>query len=80
MLILFYFLEERKPELDYGAAGMKKREVRSLWAQCLVQFSWVTQSCPTLCDRKDCSVLGFPVHYQLPELAQTHVRQIGDAI
>ena len=23
---------------------------------------------------------GFPVHHQLPELAQTHVLQVGDAI
>ena len=23
---------------------------------------------------------GFPVHYQLPELAQTHVHRVGDAI
>ena len=28
----------------------------------------------------DCSTLGFPVHHQLPELAQTHVHQVGDAI
>ena len=34
----------------------------------MVQFS---QSCPTLCDPMDCSMLGFPVHHQLPELAQT---------
>ena len=27
-----------------------------------------------------CSTPGFPVHYQLPELAQTHVHQVGDAI
>ena len=33
-----------------------------------------------LCDPMDCSMSGFPVHYQLPELAQTHVHQIGDAI
>ena len=38
-----------------------------------VQFSSVTQSCPTLCDPMYCSMPGFPVHYQLPELAQTHV-------
>ena len=36
-------------------------------------FSSVTQSCPTLCDHMDCSAPGFPVHHQLPELAQTHV-------
>ena len=28
----------------------------------------------------DCSTSGFPVHHQLPELAQTHVHQVGDAI
>ena len=28
----------------------------------------------------DCSMPGFPVHHQLPELAQTHVHSIGDAI
>ena len=38
-----------------------------------VQFSSVTQSRPTLCDPMDCSMPGFPVHHQLPELAQTHV-------
>ena len=30
------------------------------------QFSSVAQSCPTLCDPMDCSMLGFPVHHQLP--------------
>ena len=28
----------------------------------------------------DCSKPGFPVHHQLPEIAQTHVHQVGDAI
>ena len=36
-------------------------------------FSSVIQSCPTLCDLMDCSIPGFPVHHQLPELAQTHM-------
>ena len=45
-----------------------------------VQFSSVTHSCPTLCDPMDCSTTGLPVHHQLPELAQTHVHQTGDAI
>ena len=42
------------------------------------QFSSVAQSCPTLCNPMDCSTPGFPVHHQLPELAQTHVHQISD--
>ena len=44
------------------------------------QFSSVAQSCPTLCDPMDWSTPGFPAHHQLPELAQTHVHQVGDAI
>ena len=35
------------------------------------QFSSVAQSCPTLCDSMDCSMPGFLVHHQLPELAET---------
>ena len=42
--------------------------------------SSVTQSCPTLCDPMDCSMPGFPVHHQLPKLAQTHVHAVSDAI
>ena len=43
-------------------------------------FSSVTQLCLTLCDLMDHSTPGFPVHHQLPELAQTHVHWVGDAI
>ena len=32
-----------------------------------------------LCDPMDCSTPGFPVHHQLPELAETHVHRVGDA-
>ena len=28
----------------------------------------------------NCSMPGLPVHHQLPEFTQTHVRQVGDAI
>ena len=28
----------------------------------------------------DCSTPGFPVHHQIPELTQTHVHWVGDAI
>ena len=38
-----------------------------------VQFSSVTQSCPTLFDPMKSSMPGLPVHHQLPELTQTHV-------
>ena len=29
--------------------------------------------CMTLCDPMDCSMPGFPINRQLPELAKTHV-------
>ena len=45
-----------------------------------VQFSSVAQLCPTLCNPMDCSTSGFPVLHHLPELAQTHVHWVGDAI
>ena len=38
----------------------------------------VSQLCLTRC--KDCSISGFPVLHHIPELAQTHVHWISDAI
>ena len=45
-----------------------------------VQFSSVTQLCPILFDPMNCSMPGLPVHHQLPEITQTHVHRVGDAI
>ena len=45
-----------------------------------VQFSSVTQSCPTLCDSMNRSTPGLPVHHQLPEFTQTHIHRVSDAI
>ena len=42
--------------------------------------SSVTQSYLTLCDSMDSRMPGFPVHHQLPELTQTHVHRVGNAI
>ena len=38
------------------------------------------QSCPIPSESVDRSTPGFPVHHQLPELAQTHVHRVSDAI
>ena len=43
-------------------------------------FCLVAQSCPPLCDPRDCSTPGLPVLHHLPELAQTRVHWVGDAI
>ena len=45
-----------------------------------VSVSSVAQSSLTLCEPTDCNTPGFPVHHQLPELSQTHVHWVGDAI
>ena len=44
-----------------------------------IQFSPVTQSCPTLCNPVNRSTPGLAVHHQLPEFTQTHVHRVADA-
>ena len=41
-----------------------------------VQFSSVAQSCQTLCDPMDCSMSGFPVHHQLPEVKLMSIESV----
>ena len=43
-------------------------------------FSSVSQLCPTLCYPMDRSMPSFPVHHQFPELTQTNVHRVSDAI
>ena len=48
---------------------------------CLIQFSSVQSlSRVRLCDPMSCRTPGLPVHHQLPELTQTHVHGVRDAI
>ena len=44
------------------------------------KWNKVFQSCPTLCDAMNCSTPGLPVHHQLPEITETHVRWVSDSI
>ena len=43
-----------------------------------IQFSSAAQSY-RLCDPMDCSMSGFSLYHQLPELAQTHIHRVSDA-
>ena len=43
-------------------------------------FSSVAELYPTLCNPMNCSTPGLPVHHQFPEITQTHVHRVGDAI
>ena len=53
-------------------------EIREWSANCCCCS--VAQSCPTLCNLIDCCTRGFPVLHHLPELTQTHVHRVSDAI
>ena len=59
-------------------ASMLSRILASIYIS--DQFSWVAQSCPTLCDPMDCRTPGLPVHHQLLELTPKHVHLVSDAI
>ena len=45
-----------------------------------IQFSSVAKSCLTLCDPKNHSTPGFPVHHRLLESTKTHIHWVNDAI
>ena len=49
-------------------------------SQISVQFSSLTQLCPTLCKPMAYSISGFPVHHQLLEPTETRVHRVSDAI
>ena len=57
------------------ALGNSSEKKAWLWVNRAVQFSSVTQSCPTLCDPMNRSTPGLPVHHQLPEFTQTYVHR-----
>ena len=59
---------------------MAKTHMKRYLTSLIIQFSSVTQSCLTLCNPMNFSTPDFPVHHQQPELAQTHVLRVSDAI
>ena len=76
--------QKREPWPSHSAVifwKMKQYIILGFWIQIITSsFSSLIQSCPTNCNPMHCSTPGFPVHHQLPELAQTHVHGVGDAI
>ena len=70
----------KQTQITCGYTRLHLIEVRNLNSYWSVQFISVAQSCPTLCDPTDWSMPGFHAHHQLPELSQTHVHRVGDAI
>ena len=60
--------------------GREEKKKKNFFHDIPGQFSSVTQLCLTLCDPMDYRKPGFPVHQQLPEITQTHVHRVVDAI
>ena len=54
----------------------------TMLAHSLLKYLASTILCPLMdqFSHSDLSTPGFPVHHQFPELAQTHVHRVGDAI
>ena len=81
--ILYHLRHQESPMLGlivykYWERALVKKNKRV--CSTVIRFSSVAQWCPSLCDPRDCSMPGFPVHHQLLELAQTHVHCVSDAI
>ena len=55
-----------------------RTHVPQLLSFCPDQCSSVTQSCLTLCDPRDCSILGICVHHQLLDFTQSNAHWVGD--
>ena len=73
-------LMKEKEESEKVGLKFSLRELKLWHLVPSVQFSSVTQSCPTLCDPMNRSTPGLPVHHQFLEFTQTHVHRVGDAI
>ena len=79
--IYIYFITVRSILLDFNQESFEQfQNVKLNYFYPSVQFSSVTQSCPTLCDPMNYSMPGLPVHHHLLEFTQTHVHQVSDAI
>ena len=69
----------QQPKIEHFEQKMFKSSIL-LKYQWNVQFSLVAQLCPTLCYPMYCSMPDYPEHHQLPELGQTDVHWVSDAI
>ena len=71
------FSEVDKPE---KVICIDKHTPPHIWIHTHICYCSVAQSCLTPLDPMGCSTLGLPFLHHLPELAQTHVHWVSDAI
>ena len=74
------YSEDLLQRVWWGRGGLEQWGHHANQSSVGFSFGSVSQSCLTLGDPMDHSMPGCPVHYQLPELAQTHVHRVSDAI
>ena len=87
--------EKRKPSTSAALSTVEERTLRLSfreefrWPKAVERTSREVEEaissvqslgCVQLCNPTDCSTPGFPVHHQLPDLTQTHVHSLSDAI
>ena len=75
-----WFLQAKVSLLPYNIYIVFLHDVMTWYSFSSVQFSSVTESCPTLCDLMNHSMPGLPVHHQHPEFTKTLVHWVSDAI
>ena len=78
MSVTQYFTSNKNSTVQIQVALSHCEKVGTYVKMKLDQFS--ISVVMTLCNPMDCSTPGFLVHQQLPELIQTHVHRVGDAI
>jgi len=61
----------------YSVQWLRSDQIRSVAQLCPTLCD---PMCATFCDPMDCSIPGFPVYHQLPEIAQSHVHWVSNAI
>ena len=78
--LVFWYPCDSSQDMAQNIVYSPWERTKGLWLCLETQFNSVPQSCLTLCNLMDCSRPSFPIHHQLPGLAQTHVHQVSDAI
>ena len=78
-----YIWKNGSININLGSLGYEVNVKKFLWNSVQfssVQFSSVSQLCPTLCNPLNYSTPSLPVHHQLSEFTQTYVHRVGDTI
>ena len=71
---------EVSKNIDWESQYLATGEVQWVFSLIVLVLQFNPSVASDFCDPTDCRTPGFPVHQQLPELTQTHVLQVDDAV